>query len=79
MNGDGMQLEALKALLGDSWADVDMIVVVGCKIECRSDGLFDVSPCLIQQHADEDKGGMSKTDGATLLMMAGELLGDEPV
>lgn len=76
---DGMQLEALKALLGEAWSDVDMIVVVGSKIERCGDGLLNVSPCMIQQHAGEEKGGIERADGATLLMMAGQLLEDEPV
>lgn len=74
MSSDGMKLEALKAVLGEQWADADMIVVVGCRIEKRDDGLLNVKPHLIQQHASDEKGGIDKQDGATLLMMAGELL-----
>lgn len=74
-----MQLEALKALLGAAWADADIIVVVSARVEELDGGLRNVSVQRIQQHSGGEKGGISKTDGATLLMMAGELLEDEPI
>ena len=57
-----------------AWLDVDIFIVVGFKFVDESDGLRQVKPLLIQQYASSSTGGIAKSDGGTLLMMAGEQL-----
>ena len=56
------------------WLDIDILIVVGCKFVDDADGLRQVKPHLIQQWASNSTGGIDKSDGGTLLMMAGEQL-----
>lgn len=60
---------------GGDWLDIDIFIVVGFKfVDDEGDGLRQVKPHLIQQWASNSTGGIDKSDGGTLLMMAGEQL-----
>ncbi len=56
------------------WPDIDVFIVVGFKFVDLGDGLRRIKPHLIQQYANSSTGGIDKSDGGTLLMMAGEQL-----